>query len=225
MKGMFVRNWIVMWGGLTPYLIFFTVASFFNALVGQLNNSFLVIFPWLILCLMIALLLEYYNKCNWELYGDTLPTGREGAVQGMYLFVLSYFVGFFALVILATVPLIVALPEWFSISELITTSLAVLSVPTLVFALSFPVYYAFGYMVFKVVNSIVIFLVILLGAGTGLFGLFVSGGVDFNEAAAYFGIDLTFVLPCVLAIATVAVLIIYFLSMLLSSKLYKSVER
>ncbi|MGN1113158.1 MAG: ABC-2 transporter permease [Acutalibacteraceae bacterium] len=225
MKGMFVKNWIVMWSGLKPYFILFTVAAFLDALVGQLNNSFLVIFPWMILCLMIALLLEYNNKCNWELYGDTLPTGREGTVQGMYLFALSYFVGFFVLDILATVLLIVALPEWFSISGLMTTSLVVLSVPTLIFALSFPVYYAFGYMIFKAVHFIAVFLVILLGAGIGLFGLFVSGGVDFTEVAAYFGIDLTFVLPCVLAIATVAVLALYFLSMLLSSRLYKSVER
>lgn len=226
MKGMFVKNWIIILCGLKPYFIFFTVVALFNILVGQFNNNFFFFLPPLaLLCSVIILLPEYNNKCNWELYGDTLPTGREGAVHGMYLFVLSYFVGFFVLVILTNVPLIVFLPEWFSISGLITTSLAILAVSTLIFALTFPILFAFGYTIFKVVHLIAVLLVILLGAGVGLFCLFASRGGSFGEVAAYFGIDLTFVMPCVLAIVAASVLVIYFLSMLLSARLYKSVER
>ena len=94
----------------------------------------------------------------------------------------------------------------------------------MIFALTLPVLFKFGYKVFRV-----IFLV-FLGFFGGIGGFFLGFLVDDEHSLAssalsqIWSFDIFSVLPWILA-AAAAVLALYFLSMLLSVRLYKSVER
>lgn len=220
MKGMFVKNWVVLWGGLK--FNFFLMTAF--ALIFAISGLVTVIssyFSAMFLGSMLLALFEYNERSKWEPYGDTLPVGRKGTVQGMYLFALSYFVGFSVLSAIVSVLIAMLLPELFNIMAALLIPLVVIFIETLHFGLTLPVFYKFGYKVFRTVFLIV------LGAFGGAAGFLLSTLIDEEHVIAAgsvpFGFDLTALLPWALVL-TVAALIVYFLSMLLSTKLYKTVE-
>lgn len=223
MKGIFLKNWIVMWGGLRFNLVLMTIVGLIFAVVGQMN-TFGSIFSGIFLCSMVMGMMEYNERSKWELYSDALPVGRKGTVKGFYLFSISYFAAFNVLAVLACVLFTAFMPMYFDPAALILTPIMTIFVPTLIFALTLPVLFKFGYKVFRV-----IFLV-LLGFFGGIGGFFLGFLVDDEHSLAssvlsqIWSVDIFSLLPWIIA-AAAAVLALYFLSMLLSVRLYKSVER
>lgn len=223
MKGIFLKNWIVMWGGLRFNLVLMTIVGLIFAVVGQMN-TFGSIFSGIFLCSMVMGMMEYNERSKWELYSDALPVGRKGTVKGFYLFLISYFAAFSVLAILACVLFTAFMPMYFDPAALILTPIMTIFVPTLIFALTLPVLFKFGYKVFRA-----IFLV-LLGFFGGIGGFFLGFLVDDEHSLAssvlsqIWSVDIFSLLPWIIAVAA-AVLALYFLSMLLSSKLYKTVEQ
>ncbi|MGN0441913.1 MAG: ABC-2 transporter permease [Acutalibacteraceae bacterium] len=223
MKGIFLKNWIVMWGGLRFNLVLMTIVGLIIAVVGQMN-TFGSIFSGFFLCSMVMCMMEYNERSKWELYSDALPVGRKGTVKGFYLFSISYFAAFSVLAVLACVLFTAFMPMYFDPAALILTPIMTIFVPTLIFALTLPVLFKFGYKVFRV-----IFLV-FLGFFGGIGGFFLGFLVDDEHSLAssvlsqIWSVDIFSLLPWILAVAA-AVLALYFLSMLLSSKLYKTVEQ
>ena len=116
------------------------------------------------------------------------------------------------------------MPMYFDAATLILTPIMTFFVPTLIFTLTLPILFKFGYKVFRV-----IFLV-LLGFFGGVGGFFLGFLVDdeyslaSSALAQIWSVDFFSVLPWILA-AAAAVLVLYFLSMLLSARLYKTVEQ
>lgn len=223
MKGIFLKNWIVLWGGLRFNLVLITIAGLIFAVVGQMN-TFGSIFSGIFLCSMVMGIMEYNERSKWELYSDVLPVGRTGTVKGFYLFSISYFAAFSVLAVLACALFSAFMPMYFDAATLMLTPIMTIFVPTLIFALTLPILFKFGYKVFRV-----IFLV-LLGFFGGIGGFFLGFLVDdeyslaSSALAQIWSVDFFSVLPWILA-AAAAVLVLYFLSMLLSARLYKSVER
>ena len=223
MKGIFLKNWIVLWGGLRFNLVLVTITGLIFAVVGQMN-TFGSIFSGIFLCSMVMGMMEYNERSKWEFYSDTLPVGRKGTVKGFYLFSISYFAAFSVLAVLACALFTAFMPMYFDPAALILTPIMTIFVPTLIFALTLPVLFKFGYKVFRV-----IFLV-FLGFFGGIGGFFLGFLVDDEHSLAssalsqIWSFDIFSVLPWILA-AAAAVLALYFLSMLLSVRLYKSVER
>lgn len=218
MKGIFLKNWIVLLGGLKFNLILLTVAGLIMAIAGGMN-VFGVVFASMFLCSIVMSLLEYNERSKWELYSDVLPIGRKGTVQGMYLFSLSYFAAFAVLALIVTTPFAVLMPEEFDLVGFMLTPIISLVVPMMVCALSFPFLFKFGYKVFRVIFVVV--LGALGGAGGFFFGYFMV--YDESKELAVVGMNLLTVVPWAIA-ALGGALILYFLSMLLSSKLYRTVE-
>lgn len=223
MKGIFLKNWIVMWGGLRFNLVLMTIIGLIFAVIGQMN-MFGSFFSGVFLCSMVMGMMEYNERSKWELYSDALPVERTGTVWGFYLFSISYFAAFSVLAVLACVLFTAFMPMYFDPAALILTPIMTIFVPTLIFALTLPVLFKFGYKVFRV-----IFLV-LLGFFGGIGGFFLGFLVDDEHSLAssvlsqIWSVDIFSLLPWIIAVAA-AVLALYFLSMLLSSKLYKTVER
>lgn len=224
MKGIFLRNWIVMWGGLKFNLVLMTIAGLMFAVIGQIN-MFGSFFSGVLLCSMVMGMMEYNERSKWELYSDTLPVGRKGTVKGFYLFSISYFAAFSVLAVLVCVLFTALMPMYFDPAALILTPIISVFVPALVFALTLPVFFRFGYKVFRVI--LLIFLVALGGVGGFFNGYFMVDDEYTLESSALSqirNIDFFSVLPWILA-AAAAVLALYLLSMLLSARLYKTVER
>lgn len=223
MKGIFLKNWIVLWGGLRFNLVLITIAGLIFAVVGQMN-TFGSIFSGIFLCSMVMGIMEYNERSKWELYSDVLPVGRTGTVKGFYLFSISYFAAFSVLAVLACALFSAFMPMYFDAATLMLTPIMTIFVPTLIFALTLPILFKFGYKVFRV-----IFLV-LLGFFGGIGGFFLGFLVDdeyslaSSALAQIWSVDFFSVLPWILA-AAAAVLVLYFLSMLLSARLYKTVEQ
>ena len=223
MKGIFLKNWIVMWGGLKFNLVLFTIAGLIFAVAGQMN-TFGSIFSGIFLCSMVMGIMEYNERSKWELYSDALPVGRTGTVKGFYLFSISYFAAFSVLAVLACALFSAFMPMYFDAATLMLTPIMTIFVPTFIFALTLPILFKFGYKVFRV-----IFLV-LLGFFGGIGGFFLGFLVDdeyslaSSALAQIWSVDFFSVLPWILA-AAAAVLVLYFLSMLLSARLYKTVEQ
>lgn len=223
MKGIFLKNWIVLWGGLRFNLVLFTIAGLIFAVAGQMN-TFGSIFSGIFLCSMVMGIMEYNERSKWELYSDVLPVGRTGTVKGFYLFSISYFAAFSVLAVLACALFSAFMPMYFDAATLMLTPIMTIFVPTLIFALTLPILFKFGYKVFRV-----IFLV-LLGFFGGIGGFFLGFLVDdeyslaSSALAQIWSVDFFSVLPWILA-AAAAVLVLYFLSMLLSARLYKTVEQ
>lgn len=223
MKGIFLKNWIVLWGGLRFNLVLMTIVGLMFAVIGQMN-TFGSIFSGVFLSSMVMGMMEYNERSKWELYSDALPVGRIGTVKGFYLFSISYFAAFSVLAVLACALFTAFMPMYFDPAALILTPIMTIFVPTLIFALTLPVLFKFGYKVFRV-----IFLV-LLGFFGGIGGFFLGFLVDEEYSLAssvlsqIWSVDIFSLLPWILA-AAAAVLALYFLSMLLSSKLYKTVEQ
>lgn len=223
MKGIFLKNWIVMWGGLKFNLVLMTIVGLMFAVVGQMN-TFGSIFSGIFLCSMVMGIMEYNERSKWELYSDVLPVGRTGTVKGFYLFSISYFAAFSVLAVLACALFSAFMPMYFDAATLMLMPIMTIFVPTLIFALTLPILFKFGYKVFRV-----IFLV-LLGFFGGIGGFFLGFLVDdeyslaSSALAQIWSVDFFSVLPWILA-AAAAVLVLYFLSMLLSARLYKTVEQ
>lgn len=223
MKGIFLKNWIVLWGGLRFNLVIFTIAGLIFAVAGQMN-TFGSIFSGIFLCSMVMGMMEYNERCKWELYSDALPVGRTGTVRGFYLFSISYFAAFSVLAVLACALFSACMPMYFDAAALILTPIITFFVPTLIFAFTLPIFFRLGYKVFRV-----IFLV-FLGLFGGIGGFFLGFLVDDEHSLAasalsqIWSVDIFSVLPWILAVAA-AVLGLYFISMFLSAKLYKTVEQ
>ena len=223
MKGIFLKNWIVMWGVLKFNLVLMTIVGLMFAVVGQMN-TFGSIFSGIFLCSMVMGIMEYNERSKWELYSDVLPVGRTGTVKGFYLFSISYFAAFSVLAVLACALFSAFMPMYFDAATLMLMPIMTIFVPTLIFALTLPILFKFGYKVFRV-----IFLV-LLGFFGGIGGFFLGFLVDdeyslaSSALAQIWSVDFFSVLPWILA-AAAAVLVLYFLSMLLSARLYKTVEQ
>ena len=223
MKGIFLKNWIVLWGGLRFNLVLVTITGLIFAVVGQMN-TFGSIFSGIFLCSMVMGIMEYNERSKWELYSDALPVGRTGTVKGFYLFSISYFAAFSVLAVLACALFSAFMPMYFDAATLMLMPIMTIFVPTLIFALTLPILFKFGYKVFRV-----IFLV-LLGFFGGIGGFFLGFLVDdeyslaSSALAQIWSVDFFSVLPWILA-AAAAVLVLYFLSMLLSARLYKTVEQ
>lgn len=223
MKGIFLKNWIIMWGGLKFNLVLMTIVGLIFAVIGQMN-MFGSFFSGVFLCSMVMGMMEYNERSKWELYSDALPVGRTGTVWGFYLFSISYFAAFSVLAVLVCSLFTAFMPMYFDPAALILTPIISIFAPALVFALTLPVFFRFGYKVFRV-----IFLV-FLGALGGVGGFFLGFLVDDEYSLAssilsqIWSVDFFSLLPWILA-AAAAVLALYLLSMLLSSKLYKTVEQ
>ena len=223
MKGIFLKNWIVMWGGLKFNLVLFTIAGLIFAVAGQMN-TFGSIFSGIFLCSMVMGIMEYNERSKWELYSDALPVGRTGTVKGFYLFSISYFAAFSVLAVLVCVLFTACMPMYSAPAVIILTPIITFFVPTFVFAFTLPIFFKLGYKVFRV-----IFIVLLCFFG-GVGGFFLGFLVDdeyslaSSALAQIWSVDFFSVLPWILADAA-AVLVLYFLSMLLSARLYKTVEQ
>lgn len=223
MKGIFLKNWIVLWGGLRFNLVLFTIAGLIFAVVGQMN-TFGSIFSGIFLCSMVMGIMEYNERCKWELYSDTLPVGRAGTVKGFYLFSISYFAAFSVIAVLACALFSAFMPMYFDAVALILTPIITFFVPTFVFAFTLPILFKLGYKVFRVI------FIVFLGLFGGVGGFFLGFLVDDEHSLAssalaqIWSVDFFSVLPWILA-AAAAVLGLYFISMFLSARLYKSVER
>ena len=223
MKGIFLKNWIVLWGGLKFNLVLMTIVGMMFSVIGQIN-MFGSFFSGVLLCSMVMGIMEYNERSKWELYSDALPVGRTGTVKGFYLFSISYFAAFSVLAVLACALFSAFMPMYFDAATLMLTPIMTIFVPTLIFALTLPILFKFGYKVFRV-----IFLV-LLGFFGGVGGFFLGFLVDdeyslaSSALAQIWSVDFFSVLPWIIA-AAAAVLVLYFLSMLLSARLYKTVEQ
>lgn len=220
MKGAFVKNWIVIFSGTKLNFILFSLAALAFVFCGSYSVLYYLSAALFSCCIVISIL-EYYERSKWELYSDTLPTGRSGAVMGMYLFALSYFalMGLISLVPAAVCPLLTQ--NYYDAAGLIIAPATMLAMPTLFFSVLFPVYYRFGYKVFRVI--LFVFLALCGGAIGGLIGYF-EGDLEFDLSLSYFGGMIYSGLPWIIA-ALAGCLAVYFLSMLLSARLYKNVER
>ena len=223
MKGIFLKNWIVLWGGLRFNLVLFTIAGLIFAVAGQMN-TFGSIFSGIFLCSMVMGIMEYNERSKWELYSDALPVGRTGTVKGFYLFAISYFAAFSVLAVLACALFSAFMPMYFDAVALILTPIITFFVPTFVFAFTLPILFKLGYKVFRVI------FIVFLGLFGGVGGFFLGFLVDDEHSLAssalaqIWSVDFFSVLPWILADAA-AVLVLYFLSMLLSARLYKTVEQ
>lgn len=223
MKGIFLKNWIVLWGGLRFNLVLITIAGLIFAVAGQMN-TFGSIFSGIFLCSMVMGIMEYNERSKWELYSDVLPVGRTGTVKGFYLFSISYFAAFSVLAVLACALFSAFMPMYSDPAALLLTPIMTFFVPTFVFAFTLPIFFKLGYKVFRV-----IFIVLLCFFG-GVGGFFLGFLVDdeyslaSSALAQIWSVDFFSVLPWILATAA-AVLGLYFISMFLSARLYKSVER
>ncbi|MCQ4023030.1 MULTISPECIES: ABC-2 transporter permease [unclassified Ruminococcus] len=224
MKGIFLKNWVVLLSGLRFNLVVFTAGGLLIAVAGQADLYGVLICP-VFLCSMVIGMLEYNERSKWELYSDTLPVGRKGTVQGLYLFSLSYFAAFCVLAVLLCAPLRIFMPELVNTARFVFLLIITLSAPMLIFSLTLPVFFKFGYKVFRVVQIVIIF--VLAGVGGGFIGVFMSEQDEYTVAtdvlSRLINIDFYADLPWLIAVV-VGVIAVYFVSMLLSSKLYKTVE-
>lgn len=224
MKGIFLKNWIVLWNGLRFNLVLFTIAGLIFAVFGQMN-TFGSIFSGVFLCSMVMGIMEYNERCKWELYSDTLPVGRAGTVRGFYLFAISYFAAFSVLAVLACALFTACMPMYSAPAVIILTPIITFFVPAFVFAFTLPIFFKLGYKVFRVI--FIVFLGLFGGVGGFFLGYFVVDDEHTLVSSALSqirNIDFFSVLPWILA-AAAAVLVLYFLSMLLSARLYKTVEQ
>lgn len=223
MKGIFLKNWIVLWGGLKFNLVLMTIVGMMFSVIGQIN-MFGSFFSGVLLCSMVMGIMEYNERSKWELYSDALPVGRTGTVKGFYLFSISYFAAFSVLAVLACALFTACMPMYSAPAVIILTPIITFFVPTFVFAFTLPIFFKLGYKVFRV-----IFIVLLCFFG-GVGGFFLGFLVDdeyslaSSALAQIWSVDFFSVLPWILA-AAAAVLVLYFLSMLLSARLYKTVEQ
>lgn len=217
MKGIFLKNWIVLLGGLRFNFIIMTVAGLVMSVCGVMGlNLFAIAFQAVFLCSMVMSLLEYNERSKWEIYCDALPVGRNGRVTGMYMFALSYFAAYAVLAMIVAAPFVFIFPQEVSPLYLLLLPSFTLILPTLMYSVLFPFLYKFSYKVFRVV------LIVFLGALGGLGGFSIAMYEDYTPLPVS-NFDFTTLLLWVLA-AIAGSLILYFVSMLLSSQLYKTVE-
>lgn len=219
MKGMFVKNWIVTWQGIRRIFVFFTVAQLFMMLpfVDSVISNFmssLMPLAW------VASLLEYKEKSRCRLYDDMMPGGRKADVFGMYFFVFSYLAAMVILNLMLYIPLAIFCPDIISASRLAWMPALAALIPLLVFAVTFPVFYKFGHSIYRALTSVIMFIILaIFGVGA-----FASEQTSWESGVVLLGVELnglTLIVPLLL----IGAVVIYFISMLLSVRLYKSVEQ
>lgn len=221
MKGAFVKNWILLFSGMKFSLISFTVVQILIMFFGISID--LLIVPALV-CSIILSLLEYSDKCKWQRYGDALPGGRENTVRGMYVFILAFTLAYAVLNTALYALILILFPQITSVSHLFAMPIAIIAVVFLTFGLTLPIMYKFGYIVFKTVYLMA--LGFSMGMVGGLMGVMAAKTeeVDFVLSIIATGNSIYEELIKVSPIILIGVLVLFDLSMLLSSKLYKSVD-
>lgn len=221
MKGSFIKNCVVAFSGMKCSFILFTISGLIFTFVGYERVYFWLGSSMFTVSLIISVL-EYNDRSRWELYRDTLPVGRKGSVGGLYLFILAYVAGFAVLSSLVGVPAVIVCPEVFEPIGILIAPLVIPIVPLLIFGVLLPVFYRFGYKVFKVA------MLICVGAIGGVWGLFIGLAEDEENVVETLNVvnmkDMLISNMTWIVVALTAMLALYFLSMLLSKRIYKNVE-
>ncbi len=210
MKGIIIKNWLVILRQLKINAIVFILAAAL-ILINTLNNDnaslsltlvMVISSSYMNLSLVIALA-EYSNRNKWESYSSALPSGRRGSVWGMYMFALSYFV--IASAIELIIFSIISLSLYSYIPDagtMASYALALLSIPMIHSSLTLPFLYKLGFTAYRAVTMISVVLIII----PLIFELKAP-----PETALFF-------------ILFTAAVLLFLSSMLLSERLYKTVE-
>lgn len=216
MKGSFIKNCIVAFSGLKCNFILFAASILLFTFVGYERAYYWFASSMFIIPSIISVL-EYNDRSRWELYSDTLPIGRGGSVGGFYLFILAYVAGLVVLSGIISVPLMFALPEMVTPKGLLMASIITPIVPLFFYGLCLPVFYRFGYKVFRTI------MLICIGIVGGVWGFFIGFTEDEVLTEPNLNNMLVSNLPWLAAVLA-AMVALYFLSMLLSKRIYKKVE-
>lgn len=226
MKGIFIKNWLVLLRGAQIALILMVCAevgfAFLWAMVAGLTGSGFGKITF-ILCAAFPILLctniyECNDKCKWNVYCGSLPVGRRDTVRGDYAFAISAAAVMILLYILIYAPVYAcfSLLSSFSWSQIIVNSMYLFCVGASVFMLIDGIaklfYYKFGYLIFRVVLRLEI---VCFACFIGIIARNIEFlvGTEFEIIPAEWS-------PVLLVVCGA----VYFISMLLSERFYKTVE-
>lgn len=224
MKGQFVKNWVIAWSGIRFSVFVFTIAQLL--LLIPYNESVTSTMTCTMLsCGWMASLIEYKNKNGGKAYDYSLLGGKKAEVYGMYMFILSYVAAIMAITAIVYFPLSYFCPDMVSVTRLVWAPVITAFGPLFIFGLCVPLYYRFGLHVFNFFTVVAMILYYIIFGSSVVFSG--DGASWFNwftwQNPIVCGVDLSSIISFAPALL-VAVLIFYFVSMLLSVKLYKSVE-
>lgn len=226
MKGVMVKNWIMSWIELRNVFLFGLAVQLICYLgLASGNNIYLSMMSPLMIVMYAISLMEVSGKNkSFEAFSDALPGGRKGMVFGTYLYILAFITAMIVIVILGNGLLATLFPGAIGMLRFIWMPVLIVLVPLLVLSAIYPVYFRFGYRIAKAI-MLVVFVACLI------YGRIISDVVAVSESTEWgsslksiWGLDLNVLMPWIPIILT-SVIGLYFLSMLLSVRLYKSVER
>ncbi len=165
---------------------------------------------------------EYNSRCKWDIYVDSLPLSRSGIVRGTYAFSIVLYaamLAFGAAVYIIFSALFLHGPNLDNAFTLFCFPLAILMFIT---GISLPFYYKFGYSIFKVA------MLVGVGCAGGIIGGIIVHTLGENaiigENVGRGNSVLNFIPPEFTLISLAVGAILYLASMLLSGKLYKTVD-
>lgn len=226
MRGQFVKNWIIAWSGTRLAFFAFTIAQIFLLIAMLLtphndqSASSTIVFTMLS-CGFLASFIEYKNKSGGKAYDYALPGGDKAEVYGMYLFVLSYIAAIMAIAAVVYAPLLYFCPEQVSVTKFVWTPVITAFGPLFILGLTMPLYYKFGRSVFSFFTAAAMIAYFIIFGGSVVFSG--DGTMSWQSGVIIYGVNLSdavYLAPALL----LAVFGMYFVSMLVSAGVYKSVE-
>lgn len=226
MKGVMVKNWIMSWMELRNVFLFGLAVQIICYLgLASGDNIYLSMTAPLMIVMYAVSLMEASGKNkSFEAFSDALPGGRKGTVFGTYLYIMVFIAAMVVIVVIGNTLIAVLFPEAIVMLRFIWMPVLIVLVPLLVLSAIYPVYFRFGYRITKAIMLIAF-------AACLIYGRIISDVVAVSEGAEWgsslqstWGLDLNALMPWIPLILTAAIGL-YFFSMLLSARLYKSVER
>lgn len=221
MKGIIVNNILnVLYSSLRWAVILFFLAEILSFIPSNDCSLFSLMIFTIVPILIFYSILDMQDKNCSEQYMISMPGGKSAMVKGMYVSALLYMALILVIeALLIYIPCYFFAPEYVNLSQLLWLPTILTTLPLLALAVLFPIYYKFEMKVLRAAVSV--FAVLLFGSF--FVSMFSDGGhkVYWNSDSAIFGLKFgaEWVVPVLIL---VGVLALYFVSMALSIKLYKS---
>lgn len=217
-----MKNWIIAWSGTRLAFFMFTIAQLLLLIPHYDESASSTITSAMLSCGFLSSLIEYKNKSGGKAYDYALPGGDKAEVYGMYFFILSYITAIIAISAVVYAPLLYFCPEQVSVTKFVWTQVSTAFGPLFIFGLTMPLYYKFGISVFNFFTAAAIIVYFIAFGGSVVFSG--DGTMNWQSGPIICGVNLSdtvYLAPALL----LAVFGMYFVSMLVSAGVYKSVER
>ena len=177
---------------------------------GDIDLAFILPF----MCVMIMITTFSYDNYNkWDVYAAALPNGRKNSVRAKYLttVLLVIVISLMTAILSAIIQLIkLSVVDYLKIC---TTLIGAILATLMILALMYPAIYKFGIEKARIGVFVIVFGIVIIGG-------FVSRFVDFSAVANV----LSPLKDYLLSIATAVVIVIVFVSYLISARVAKRKE-